>query len=153
MSAVAACFAAIFSWRSTHIAKQTAKTNLALQIRNAYSSQKMYESMMAIREFFETCKDETILHYLNRKEYDLDGFVSVDQHRRRFVHLYHNIRILNNAGLLDKKTIKKIVMPEEVEFLFKYVEPLDKALPLHSPATFDFFQKLFPKVNRLNDTY
>jgi len=36
--------------------------------------------------------------------------------------------------------------------LFKYIEPLDKTLPLHSPDTFDFFQRLFPGVERLNDT-
>jgi hypothetical protein len=148
MSAIAACFAAIFSWRSTHIAKQTAKTNLALQIRNSYSSQEMFDSMVTIKHFFETHGDESIQYYLNQKEYDPEDFKNIDQHRRRFVHLYHNIRILNNAGLLDEKIIKKIVMPEEVEFLFKYVEPLDKTLPLYSTVTFDLFQKLFPEINR-----
>jgi len=67
---------------------------------------------------------------------------------KRVVHLYHNIRILNAAGLLDEKVIGDIVMPEEIRFLFDYVEPLDKVQRLYSATTYEFFQKLFPEINR-----
>lgn len=148
LATLAACAAAVFAFRATYIAERTAKTNLALEIRNTYSSQEMYDSMTAIKGFFETYRDDPIAFFLNRKRFCTDEFKGINGHRRRFVHLYHNIRILNKAGLLDEDIIKKIVMPEEVQFLIQYVEPLDKALPDSSSVTFDFFRDLFPGIKR-----
>ncbi|MDD5007221.1 MAG: hypothetical protein PHU49_03670 [Syntrophorhabdaceae bacterium] len=148
LAAIAAAFSAYFSFRATELSKIALQGTTAQNIRINYSSREMYESMRYIQIDRDCYQDATNERYKNLEKEKSPSFQIYDMHRRRIVHHFHNIRILSNAGILDKDTVIKIIMPEEVEFLFKYIEPLEKLKSIYEPATFDFFHKLFPTIKR-----
>jgi hypothetical protein len=69
--------------------------------------------------------------------------VQRDEDRRPFVHLFHFLAGLHNAGVISRKQLTDFVSSDQRVFLSEVIEPLEQVLcPDYDRSTLDLFKNL-----------
>lgn len=142
-SAIAACFSAYFSFRSSRVASRISQANLYLKFHDQYSGDQMVDDLRNLRAW----RDK---HGENFAEVWADGFakgdveaVAVDKSRRRVKYAYFGLADLVTNGFISKRLAKVALQAQGIDLLYEVAEPLDQALnPAYRKAKYDALWRL-----------
>jgi hypothetical protein len=142
IGSVGAIAAAIAAWRYARETRKTYHAQIVLALTESYSSPKMHDAMKNLRWYKENTPD--FMERFARKDLNESAMSSIDSNRRLYAHYFHRLRILLTTSTIDETFLKRIVSPDQVDFLFEIIEPLDKAAnPDYDTSTYEIFRKLY----------
>ena len=138
--------AALAAWRSAKETRKTVLAQILMQITDAYSSPEMLSGMLNLRKWQQQHGSDFAKKFGEIRRSDYSKIEQIDKDRRRFSHHFHKIKLLLDSGVVNESFVKKVVSPDQVDFLLELIEPLEEALnPNYDHSTFDTFRKVYHK--------
>ncbi|MDD2902013.1 MAG: hypothetical protein PHU44_06220 [Syntrophales bacterium] len=139
--AVATATAAYAAWRTANETKKIVLAQITMQIREQLDSIKppsdIKEKILNQRSDFE-------------QEIHMAGlFEGLDKDKfygwiLNYYQVFNKLMILCKTKCINEKFIMNIILKNEIEILFKYIEPLEAELRLINETTvFEFFRSLY----------
>ena len=146
IGSLGAFFAALAAWRTAIETRKTVLVQILLQITDTYSSPEMLEAMQNLRKWKEQNGPDFAKLFGQLRHQNYERIEQLDKDRRRISHYFYRIKLLLQAGLLNKNLVKELVTEKQVDFLLKIIEPLERVIdPNYDFSTYDTFKKLFNK--------
>jgi hypothetical protein len=147
LSAIAAAVSAVFSWRSSQRAADTAATALILKFRDQYATNEMVVDLRNLRAWhdkYDSQFAETWRQRLQQDDPDPEALI-VDRSRRRVTSFFSNIAYLHSADLVPKGAKKLLIDFAGLDVFFNEVELLERALSSdYDKAPFESLRNLRP---------
>lgn len=128
LSAIAAAVSAIFSWRSSQRAADTAATALILKFRDQYATNEMFVDLRNLRAWHDKNGSRFAETWRQKLQQNDPDAQIVDRSRRRVASFFSNIAYLRNAGLVPKRAEKLLVDFAGLELFYNVVEPMEQEL-------------------------
>jgi len=134
-----ACISAIFSWRSSQVAANTAQATLYLKFQEQYASDEMRQDLRNLTSWRELHRGEFVSTWVKLYQQNDNKALAVDRSRRRVSHFFGAIADLYNERLLSEDLTGRLATRfQGIELWFEVVEPLEKALnPDYDKSQFD----------------
>jgi hypothetical protein len=143
---------AIILFYTAYVINSDKKAKIILEINHYYAQEEMLDGMHTIQKYYEIytkgekvdmkkLKENFITH---RKRLDTHAY-NADKARRKFSHHLSTIYLLNKHKTINKRLLKDLTHKYIIEFLKKYIEPLEEELVGYKEITkekFDFFYSL-----------
>jgi hypothetical protein len=112
------------------------KGNIILNLTDSFSSQEMNDAMKSLKDMEQSIKSLDLNNLPPSK-------TVFDQKRRMITHHFFKIYLLRKSGVIDNKILKTVAQEEDVEYLIKYVEPLETAINKnYNREMFDFYHDI-----------
>jgi hypothetical protein len=112
------------------------KANIILNLTDSFSSQEMNDAMKSLKD--------SVQQILSGDVQGLPHSVTVfDQKRRLITHHFFKIFLLRKSNVIDDKILKTVAQEEDIQFLIKYIEPLETAINKnYNREMFDMYRNL-----------
>ena len=141
-------FAAIAISYTAIISRRTFLAKIIFWVKETYSKDKILEGIHLMQEWRDTFGEKWIKEFIKRRKNRGESLAQdLDRARRNFSHYCHTIAALHRLGIVDDDFIRDEIWKSTRDFLFDYIEPMEKALPYYEDATktFDLFREIFDR--------
>lgn len=110
--------------------------NIILNLTDSFSSQEMNDAMKSLKD------SEQLIKSLDFQNLPPSKTV-FDQKRRMITHHFFKIFLLRKTDIIDDTILKTVAQEEDVEYLLKYIEPMEtKINPKYNKEMFNFYRDL-----------
>lgn len=145
---IVALIAAIGAWIAAHATKRASQGSLIAGLVDSYFTPEMLRAMHELTGFEKEHGDQLANVFArlrgDRKTYP--QVTAVDEARRLYKGYFVKVyRLAKQESLLSKSQVETIIVERQVEFLRKYVEPLDYIIDpqKHDKEIYDYFGDLY----------